>query len=442
MKNRLQTLLALTCLCGSTFAEADLLPVFPGAQGFGVYTPAGRGGEVIHVTNLNARGPASFRAAVETEGARVIVFEVGGVIDLDGSIISVSHPFVTIAGQTAPDPGITLIGGGIRVETHDVLIQHIAVRPGDKQGKGFEPDGISIGGWDGPESYNIVVDHCSFTWAIDENTAVSGRNPFPRDVTYSNCIIAECLAVATHSKGRHSMGTLIHDGVTNVALIGNLYAHNFRRNPYVKSSCGVVMANTIVYNPGQLGLHVSNFSNARDKAPVVSLAGNVFIAGPSTPAGLGLVSALGTPYTIWLKDNLAFNADGTPGLLLTQGGTDPEVRKWNARHQGIDTGGTGNPPLWHESIKPLRAEDTEAHVLRNAGMRPARRCRIDARIVETVHTRTGSIIDSQNEVEGYPRYKPVTRKLSLPVNPNHITESGYTVIEVWLHKQAAEVEGK
>src|SRR5690606_6707929 len=105
-------------------------PVLPGLTGFGITTPAGRGGEVLRVTNLNASGPGSLRAAIETPGPRVIVFEVSGTISLTKNLY-VREPFVTIAGQTAPSPGITIRGAGLFVLTHDVLVQHLRIRPGD-----------------------------------------------------------------------------------------------------------------------------------------------------------------------------------------------------------------------------------------------------------------------------------------------------------------------
>src|SRR3954447_19979756 len=183
-------------------------PVFPGAQGFGIDTSAGRGGKIIRVTNLNGDGPGSLRAAVDTKGPRIIVFEVGGVIDLNRKPIVIAEPFVTIAGQTAPSPGITIIRAGIDIETHDILMQHIRVRMGDAgqpKKSGWEPEVTTKG----PQCYNIVVDHCSMSWAVDENLSASGpRYNGPegttRRVTFSNNIIAEALKDSSHSKGPHS----------------------------------------------------------------------------------------------------------------------------------------------------------------------------------------------------------------------------------------------
>jgi len=178
---------------------ADPIKAFPDAMGWAAYTPGGRGGKIIRVTNLKARGPGSFAAAVQMKGPRIIVFEVGGVIDLQKNSIAITEPFLTIAGQTAPSPGITFIRGGIDIQAHDVIVQHVCVRPGEagaEKRSGWEVDGIATG------SYNIIVDHCSCTWATDENLSASGprfdgksvdewqKNTSHR-ITFSNCIIAE-----------------------------------------------------------------------------------------------------------------------------------------------------------------------------------------------------------------------------------------------------------
>jgi len=167
------------------------LPVFPGAEGFGTDTPAGRGGQIIKVTNLNDSGPGSFREALNTEGRRVIIFEVGGIIWLSRTL-SVREPFVTIAGQTAPWPGITLAGSALIFFTHDVLVQHIYARGGDEPGGSVsnERDGIKAIGKGGNEVYNIVIDHCSFSWVVDKAITVYAAAVFDyvHDVTVSSGI--------------------------------------------------------------------------------------------------------------------------------------------------------------------------------------------------------------------------------------------------------------
>src|SRR5437667_4824509 len=199
-------------------------------------TEGGRGGRIIRVVNLNADGPGSFKWAVEQPGRRVVVFEVAGAIDLKFGTITIKEPYLTIAGQTAPSPGITLIRGGVDIGAHDVVVQHIRIRVG-RSGKlpfTWESDGIStiVG------AHDVIVDHCSLTWASDENLSASGprftgntpeewRRGTSHNITYSYNIIAEGLAHASHPKGEHSKGSLIHDNATGILIYRNLYAHNY-----------------------------------------------------------------------------------------------------------------------------------------------------------------------------------------------------------------------
>ena len=147
------------------------LPVVPGIMGFGVRTTAGSGpnrigGTIIHVTSLNSSGAGSLREAIDAKGPRVVVFDVSGYIDitLDGEI-RIKNPYLTIAGQTAPSPGISLKGNGLSIRTHDVLVQHIRIRVGDDPAgeRGSQRDGLEI--VDHPAgsgaTYNVVVDHVS-----------------------------------------------------------------------------------------------------------------------------------------------------------------------------------------------------------------------------------------------------------------------------------------
>lgn len=157
--------------------SASALPVVPSAIGFGTDTVAGRGGEVYRVTNLDDRGPGSLRFGMEeVEGPRVIVFDVSGVIRLSSDLVlredgPGKHGFLTIAGQTAPAPGITLAGAGISIRSHDILIQHIAIRPGDRLKPVDNRDCIKIGGGPGHPVHHIVIDHVSCSWAVDETAS-------------------------------------------------------------------------------------------------------------------------------------------------------------------------------------------------------------------------------------------------------------------------------
>jgi len=167
-------------------------------------TRGGAGGQILRVTNLNESGPGSYRAALEAPGPRIVVFEVGGVIDMQGKNITIRNPFLTIAGQTAPHPGITVIKSETNIATHDVIIQHMMFRPGEfgrAKRSGADQDGISTNG----AAHRIIVDHCSFSWATDENLSVGGprfegahaadwHQNTSHKITYSYNLIYECLA--------------------------------------------------------------------------------------------------------------------------------------------------------------------------------------------------------------------------------------------------------
>ena len=204
-------------------ASPGEIAVFPGAEGFGTNTSAGRDGQIVRVTTLNYDGPGSLKEALRVKGPKVIVFEVGGTIwwePTGGTWWDITEPFVTIAGQTAPSPGITLAGSGIRVLTHDVLIQHLRVRSGDKE-EGPLPvhrDAIKIKGPpDGPPegTYNVVIDHCSFSWGTDESA--STWYPDTHDITIRHCIISEGLHYPAVAPDNMAMGLLVGYDTQNIA---------------------------------------------------------------------------------------------------------------------------------------------------------------------------------------------------------------------------------
>jgi len=380
------------------------LRIFPGAKGFGIHSPAGRGGKIIKVTNLNADGPGSLRNALAAKGPRIVVFEAGGVIDLNKVPLVITEPFLTVAGQTAPSPGISLIREGMRIETHDVLIQHIRFRMGDAgmpKKSGFTPECTTSG----PQAYNIVVDHCSFSWAVDENMSVSGpRYDGPagtsRNVTISRCIVAEGLYDASHEKGIHSMGTLVHDNCTNVAVVFNLYAHNNQRNPYFKAFTTGAIVNNVIYNPGKWGIQVDFPEDewiGKGVTPQnckVSVVGNWMQHGANTKPGFGIVGPKGDVY---LEDNVGLDIGGK-AVPQTYG----SVRILPAK------------PSWPDGLKALPSEQVVSYVVKHAGARPQDRDEVDARIVSEFLARQGKFINSQEEVGGYPTTRSTVRSLDVP----------------------------
>lgn len=362
----------------------------------GAQTRGGLEGEILRVTTLAANGPGSLRRAVEAEGPRLIVFEVGGVIDLAGRTLVVRNPHLTIAGQTAPDPGITLIRGGLIVETHDVVVQHLAVRPGDAgpEGKEWAPDamGVRRGSSAGPV-HDVVFEHCSATWAVDENLSTSGpadveeASLTAHDITLRHCLIAEALSNATHPKGEHSKGTLVHDGVRNVLIEGCLYAHNQERNPRLKGGTSATVLDSVMYNWGSACVGVGVRGDEKMLAPAeVTLVGNTALPGPDT-RGKVFIRGVDPGGKAFVRDNMIFSLRMADDKVVV-------------------------------AESPLRSDPRAAaeRALRSAGMRPARRDPIDARIVASVIAGTGSIIDSQKEVGGYPERAPTTRPVVVPAD--------------------------
>ena len=176
---------------------AMTLPAFPGAEGAGANALGGRGGAVLFVTNLEDYQPGketpipgSLRAAVDTKGPRTILFRVAGTIPLKATL-SVSNPFVTIAGQSAPGGGICLKNHGMNVNTHDVIIRHLRIRPGDevgralaKEGKDWSTDALSIN----TPSRDVIIDHCSMSWA-KEVSACRCSGDETTELIFVACII-------------------------------------------------------------------------------------------------------------------------------------------------------------------------------------------------------------------------------------------------------------
>jgi hypothetical protein len=401
-------ILAVLLSLNGTANAAEQLTAFPGAQGSAAQTPGGRGGKVIRVTTLAPTGPGSLSEALDAEGPRIVVFEVGGVIDFAKQEIKIKNPFLTVAGQTAPSPGITLIRTGIDLAAHDVVLQHIRVRTGvagSAKRSGWEPDAFStVAG-----AYNVIVDHCSMSWAIDENLSASGprftgttpeewRKGTSHNITYSNNIIAEGLANASHMKGEHSKGSLIHDNVNEILIIGNLYAHNYERNPLFKGAVHGMVINNLIYDPGQRAVHYNlipeEWSGREYQRGQMALIGNVMRAGPSTPNDVALFMIGGSgDIELYEADNIAVDRIGNPLPKLGRYTTS------NAKILPL------SKPALPYGVKVLPANQVQDAVILNAGARPWDRDKIDSRIVADTIEGRGKIIDSEEEVGGYPQYK-------------------------------------
>jgi pectate lyase len=388
----------------------DGLPAFPGALGWAAGTPGGRGGAILRVTTLAASGPGSLLEAITTSGPRIIVFEVGGVIDLDQGRLEIRLPYVTIAGQTAPSPGITIIQGGISIRTHDVVLQHLRVRPGEAGAakmSGWEVDAISSG--DG--AANVIVDHCSTSWGTDENLSASGsrflgatpdewRASTSHIVTFSNNIVAEGLADATHAEGEHSKGGLIHDNVTDMAIVQNLYFSNNERHPLFKGGARGVVVNNYVANPGRwamaYALNAGEWGSNAYQTGQMAIAGNVVMPGPSTPDDVPLLRISGAGQVeVHFSDNIAKDTAGGDATLI--GGS--------AASLAIEA---STAPTWPPGLTAMPAADVAEFIRENVGARPWDRDAIDTRIVEQALSGQGAIIDSEQAVGGYPNHAPTS----------------------------------
>jgi pectate lyase len=368
------------------------LPVFPGAEGFGTDTPAGRGGKLIEVTSLADKGPGSLRAALENPNPRTIVFRVAGTIELEDHLY-ISSPFVTVAGQTAPGGGICLKDFGLVITSHDVLVQHIRIRPGNEGRQDADTnDAIQVLGGQGDPTgaHHIVIDHVSASWSEDE--AVStwfGAH----DVTISWSVISEALNRSRHRKETHSAGLLVGDGSYNVTMHHNLLAHNDFRNPLISEGGTHDFVNNVVYDWGILPTEVYD----EQSNSFLNFMGNVFLRGPSTEslAGEILIDPAGGIPSLFVEGNVSSTRPG------------PETGEWALVTYGWD--GSTAPERYRSAIRfpapdvtVSPAESALETVLSWAGATLPRRDPVDQRVVADVKGRSGRIIDSPAEVGGYP----------------------------------------
>jgi hypothetical protein len=387
---------------------------FPGAMGWAATTPGGRGGRIIRVTTLAPEGPGSLLEALKAKGPRIVVFEIAGHIDLGKRDVKITEPFLTVAGQTAPSPGITLDRGkSVAVYTHDVIMQHIRIRPGDAgepKMQGYSTDGIRTDGG----AYNVVLDHLSVYWATNKNFAVSGprfdganveewRKHTSHRVTVSNSIISEALSHSTHWKVEHSKGALIHDNTTDILLVRNLFAHNYERSALFKGGVHAAMINNFIFDPGQRAVHYNLIDYEWVGHPYetgkITAVGNVLRAGMSTPLPLAFMEIGGAgDVEYYAKDNIAVDKIGNPL---------PMTGRYGVTHARIVPAKT--PSVWPPFTPVMPVEDVETQLLRDVGARPWDRDYHDERLVGDVAEGRGWIIDSQEEVHGYLDVKPQRR---------------------------------
>ena len=394
---RLLAWVCILALIPNAFAaEMPQVPAFPGAEGHGSTACGGRGGKVIAVTNLSDSGPGSLRAAIETEGPRIVVFRVSGTIPLKSSL-RLRNDDVTIAGQTAPGDGICLKNYSLDLSgANNVVIRYLRVRPGDSSGEGLD----ALGGREGED---IIIDHCSMSWSVDECVSIySGA----RNITVQWCLMSESLYQSVHTKGHHGFGGIW--GGQNASWHHNLLAHHSSRNPRIvgKSVGGqlVDLRNNVVYNWGY------NSTYGGDGDVRVNLINNVYKPGPATRenvrARVANPSKGQAPNNWWVAGNLVVDAAAVT------------ANNWLGVHpSGIELADVrANGPFEVAPVTTQSAEEAFELVLKQVGANCPQRDPLDARIVE--ETRTGTarfggkydgsgngIIDSPETVGGWPELK-------------------------------------
>lgn len=362
----------------------------------------GRGGRILRVTTLAGDGPGSLRAALAAPGPRTAVFEVGGVIDLAGHSQRISEPFVTIAGQTAPSPGITRVRGGIDIASHDVTVQHLRVRPGAwgrAPRSGGDQDGLATG----RGAHHVIVDHCSFSWATDENPSASvprfdgadaaaWRRATSHQVTFSHSLVYERLSASAHAKGEHSKGTLIHDHADGVLLLGNVHISKRELNALFKGGAQGAMVDNLIFNPGrravQYQLRNAGWAGRGAITGRLALVGSVLQHGPDTPAQTPPM-AIGGDGDLELHedDNPAFDAEGRPA---------PQQARCGTGHGRV--------------LAALPAAALAQRLPALVAARPWDRDAVDARVLAGLAQGRGRIVDDERQVEGLPPVREPVRR--------------------------------
>ncbi len=384
----------------------DFLPAFPGAQGFGARTPGGRFGRVLYVTNLNdvtdadsPEYPGSLRWALEStwpddpddpyDQGRIILFKVSGTIEMEDELI-LSRPYVTIAGQTAPGCGITLKGQGLVIATHNVILRGVRVRIGDEGEPSCCRDGIRITTSHAESDvYDIILDHNSVSWAVDENLSLWSDLSSPysiHDVTVQWNFISEGLNNSIHidegasEPDPHSMGLITGEQAANVTIHHNLFAHNSARNPRISGTMAAEVVNNLVYDWERGPLEISSDPN------LVHIINNYFKPGAVSRGA-----------------DIMLNGEFDPVSRIYQAGNLSEYDRLEEARLLNPDGFTFSSKLQFEtsylSIYPTRTAYTQ--VLKYAGAITPRDA-VDERLVPEVHLGTGGIIDSQEQVGGWP----------------------------------------
>lgn len=414
------------------------IPAFPGAEGGGMYTYGGRGGKVYTVTSLEDRGPGTLREACEKGGARIIVFNVSGIIKIKTPLI-IRAPYITIAGQTAPGDGICVAGETVWIDTHDVIIRHMRFRRGETF-VGRRDDAIG-----GNPVGNIMIDHVSATWGLDENMSIYRHMYSPGadykdekkptvNITIQNSLFGEALDTYNHAFG----STL---GGENCAFVRNLWASNAGRNPSIGWNGIFNFVNNVVYN------WVHRSTDGGDYRAKFNIINNFYKPGPLTPLDQSVSYRILKPESGRSKlDTVIFGRAYVHGNIVDKN-KQVTADNWNG---GVQIEGKNGELMTYEEAKPyfpymkatkpmpmpwlhdiMPADKAYDYVLDHVGATLPIRDDVDQRIVRTVrngkaeyaeglnpddfyqfkHRRLpadsykGGIITDIAQVGGYPEYK-------------------------------------
>ncbi|MGN1115136.1 MAG: polysaccharide lyase family 1 protein [Candidatus Ornithomonoglobus sp.] len=440
--------------------EAKLL-AFPGVEGGGKYTTGARGADeikVYHVTNLNDDGEGSLRDAI-SESGRIVVFDVGGIIELK-SRLEFRASDITVLGQTAPGDGITITGYDALVAADNIIMRYLRIRPTDSQGG--EPDALG-GRW----VKNIVLDHCSVSWGVDEMLTLysgsmeNGKIP-SSNVTVQYCLSSESLRMSSHIKGAHGYGGIV--GGTDATWHHNLFAHNDSRNPrFDRNLKNTDVVNNVIYNFGSnimYGAEPYSYNKQEEfsKPEYVSninIRNNYIKYGPSTKQEIRskIFEATNDGSVFYdgeiLKSNAYINGNhvfGDTAATANNTGSESNVLNrdlLNLLDEPVDMG--------EYEINIQSAEDAFEDVLANVGATLPKRDAIDARVVADVKNGTGRIINQEEEVGGLVSIEDSERVFEIPSDwkiengmgdaaESDLAPSGYTWVEEYVNEWTDEQE--
>jgi len=403
----------------STTLPPAKLPAFPSAEGFGAKTPGGRFGRILLVTNLNdttdvdsSEYQGSLRWALKNEWAddpaspydqrRFVIFKVGGTIKLQEPLV-ISHPYTTLAGQTAPG-GITLRREGLKIATHDVIVRGLRVRVGDEAGPSCCRDGVNISTSDSSSDiYNVIVDHISVSWAIDENFSfyVNPDHLYSlHDMTVQWSVISEGLHHSVHIDEKasapdpHSMGMIIENGATNISIHHNLFAQNWGRNPRLAGVNNVEFLNNVVYAWNDKAVEISGDANA------VRLVGNYFKLGSHSEPLEIVVSKSNPNSVLFFDENIADDGQKTFAARISSEGQKLALN---------------DSAMVSSRVMTTDALSAYSQVLDYAGALTPSRDPVDRRVMADLRAGTGSIIDSPLQVGGWSN----SSSTSYPIDDDH-----------------------